>query len=76
MMPIMDGFEATRKIREAEKDRMEENAIPIIALTANSSKEDEQKCAEAGMNDFVPKPIRRDLLEKVIVKWILKSDKN
>ena len=49
-MPIMDGFEATRKIRQSG------NAIPIIALTANAQNSDRDACIQAGMNDFMSKP--------------------
>lgn len=61
-MPIMDGFEATRQIRIKYKT----DALPfIIALTANAFEEDKQKCLNAGMNDFLPKPISKLVLAKV-----------
>lgn len=62
-MPIMDGFEATRKIRKAEAARGA-NPVHIIALTANAMKEDRERCLEAGMDDFLPKPISMILLEE------------
>ncbi len=66
-MPVMDGLEATRIIRENE----EENArIPIIAMTANAMKGDKEKCFEAGMDDYLSKPIKPEELEAVILKWI------
>ena len=67
-MPEMDGREATRKIRE-----MGFNDIPIVAMTAESMKGDYEKCIEAGMNDYIAKPIRRDLVFKTIKKWVLKD---
>ncbi len=70
MMPIMDGFEATKKIREMEKERGEEKATLIVALTANASEEDKNKCLEAGMDDFVAKPIKREAVEEMIKKWV------
>jgi len=53
-MPVMDGFEATRRIREKETGR---NRQLIIAMTANTHAEDRQRCLNAGMDDFIPKPI-------------------
>ncbi|HEY1921492.1 MAG TPA: ATP-binding protein, partial [Tepidisphaeraceae bacterium] len=69
-MPVMDGFEATRAIREFEKTRSgggsPKRAIPIIALTANASGEDRNRCREAGMDGYCPKPFKPgELLETV-----------
>jgi len=65
MMPEMDGMEATWIIRQLERDKSIKNT-PIIALTANVVKEDRNKYISAGMNDFISKPIRPDLLiEKI-----------
>ncbi|WP_436515633.1 ATP-binding protein [Ekhidna sp. To15] len=66
-MPEMDGYDATRKIRELETDKK----TPIIALTAGSMRADKEKCYKAGMNDFVSKPIVNNSLAVVIEKWIL-----
>lgn len=68
-MPIMDGFEATRRIRMI--DRLKN--IPIIAMTANVFEEDQKKCFEAGMNDFVGKPIVPNHLFSLITKWLSKQ---
>jgi len=65
-MPVMDGLEATGKIRSKGFHN-----IPIIAMTAESMKGDMEKCIEAGMNDYISKPIRRDLLYKMVKKWCL-----
>ncbi len=65
-MPEMDGFDATRKIRKAENG----SRIPIIALTAGSMLADKEKCYEAGMDDFVSKPIINNALANVLEKWI------
>lgn len=62
-MPIMGGYEATRAIREQNKD------IPIIALTAAAMVEDKQKALEAGMNDHLGKPIEKALLYKKAAYW-------
>lgn len=72
MMPVMDGFEATKKIREIEKEKGVENPILIFALTANASDEDKKKCIENGMNDFVSKPIRRESIDDLLKRWIKK----
>lgn len=68
-MPEMDGYEATRRIRAYENA----NALaplPIIALTANAVKGDEEKCKDAGMDDYLSKPIRKDLLQKTLSQWL------
>jgi signal transduction histidine kinase len=62
-MPIMDGFEATRKIRQSGND------IPIIALTANAQNSDRDACLEAGMNDFLSKPFDPRRLYEMISRY-------
>ncbi|MBF0196639.1 MAG: response regulator [Planctomycetes bacterium] len=66
-MPVMDGFTTTRKIRE-EGSPVLQRDIPIVALTANALKRDEEKCYAAGMNDFITKPIVREELRQVICR--------
>ncbi len=73
MMAVMDGFQATKKIREIEKEREEQHPTLIIALTANAGEDDRQKCLAAGMNDFVPKPIKRETIEVLLRKWFEKD---
>ncbi len=69
MMPVIDGYQATKEIRKIEKEnKMSRTAI--VALTANATEEDRQKCLEAGMDDFIPKPIKREFIEEKINKWI------
>lgn len=63
-MPEMDGYEAARRIREAD------NAVPIIAMTARTMEEEKQKCFEAGMNDHISKPIDVDALFTALSKWL------
>ena len=65
-MPHMDGYEATAEIR---KLRGEEAGIPIIALTANAMAGDREKCLDAGMDDFLAKPIQPKLLAETLNKW-------
>jgi CheY-like chemotaxis protein len=67
-LPGIDGLEATRIIRSKGL-----NDIPIIAMTADSMKGDMEKCLEAGMNDYIAKPIRRDLFYKIVKKWCLEK---
>jgi CheY-like chemotaxis protein len=69
-MPEMDGYEATRTIRQ----KPEFADLPIIAMTANVMTGDREKCLEAGMNDHVAKPIEPDKLFKTLVQWIEPRD--
>ena len=66
-MPEMDGLEATAAIRLREKGAN----IPIIALTAHAMKGDRERCIEAGMNDYITKPIKREIVFKMLEKWTL-----
>jgi CheY-like chemotaxis protein len=66
-MPEMDGFAATRLIREAEQQSGRH--IPIVAMTANAMQGDREACVAAGMDDYMSKPIRLDDLKKVIERW-------
>ncbi len=65
-MPVMDGLEATRQIRENEK--LTGRHIPIVAMTAQAFKSDIDKCFEAGMDDYLAKPIKKDKLYMIIEK--------
>ncbi len=71
LMPEMDGYEATREIRRSLRPDIRD--LPVIALTANAVKGDDQKCFDAGMDDYLTKPIKRDLLAVTIVKWLRKG---
>jgi two-component system, sensor histidine kinase and response regulator len=68
-MPELDGYEASRQIRALQL-----NDVPIIAMTANALRSDRERCLEAGMNDYVAKPIRRDTVFKMINKWIINPE--
>jgi PAS domain S-box-containing protein len=70
MMPVMDGLEATRRIRAGERGRR----IPIIAMTANAMESDRELCLAAGMDDYVSKPIRSEDLQQKIARFSLASD--
>jgi CheY-like chemotaxis protein/HPt (histidine-containing phosphotransfer) domain-containing protein len=74
-MPEMDGYRATRLIREREDaQRSEDNGkishVPIIALTAHAMQGDREKCLSAGMDDYVPKPFGKVQLRAVLKKWL------
>ena len=64
MMPVMNGYEATKRIRSM--DREDAKTIPIIAMTANAFTEDRLKAKKAGMNEHIAKPVDVKLLVKVI----------
>ncbi|WP_052019604.1 response regulator [Paenibacillus sp. JCM 10914] len=65
-MPVMNGFEATRMILQ----RMEEAKRPVvIAVTANARREDREQCLEAGMNDYLSKPLRLDDVQRTVEHW-------
>ena len=68
-MPKMDGFEATKLIRSFEKRNAVVKKIPILALTANVLDDFKRKCVKAGMDDFLTKPIKRDVVFHAIQKW-------
>ncbi len=65
-MPVMDGYEAAREIRHEEAPGRH---IPIIALTANAFSEDRERCLAAGMDDYLKKPVNRDLLVQTVARW-------
>ena len=65
-MPGVDGLEATRRIRRLPTARA---GVPVIAITANAMAGDEQRCLEAGMNDYITKPIDRARLLGKVAQW-------
>jgi signal transduction histidine kinase/CheY-like chemotaxis protein/HPt (histidine-containing phosphotransfer) domain-containing protein len=68
-MPIMDGYQATRAIRESESgDNL--TRLPIVAMTANAMSGDREKCLDAGMDDYLSKPLNRDVLARMLKKWL------
>ena len=71
-MPVMDGYEATRKIRDlaVSKEYIYFKTIPIISMTANAMQKDKEKAFGVGMNDYISKPIDPDELFKLLLKWV------
>ena len=65
-MPVMDGLEATRCIRQLDCGQ----SIPIVAMTANAFEDDQRNCIEAGMNSFLAKPIDPDVLYRELAHWL------
>lgn len=63
-MPILNGYEAAMDIREFN------TKVPIIALTAGTIKGEKEKCIESGMNDYISKPIDKDIFENMLLKWL------
>ncbi|MFA6126674.1 MAG: response regulator [Bacteroidales bacterium] len=72
-MPVLDGLEATRQIREYENKISIKHPVHIIAMTANAMKGDREICFAAGMNDYISKPFRAEELRKVINRWITRE---
>ncbi len=63
-MPVMNGLDATRELRRKNVE------IPIIAMTANAMKGDREVCIESGMNDYIGKPVKFDMLTELLDKWL------
>lgn len=67
-MPEMDGYQTTRHIRQLKDEKLA--GIPIVALTANAMLEDRQRCIEAGMNDYLSKPVSLQILRDKLSRWL------
>jgi CheY-like chemotaxis protein len=75
VMPEMDGFDATIQIRSPASNVMN-HRVPVIAMTANAMKGDREKCLEAGMDDYISKPVKPQELLDVVEKWARKAGMN
>ena len=73
LMPEMDGFEATARIRDLDS-KVLDHAVPIIAMTANAMSGDREKCIRAGMDDYLAKPVNKEELAAVFNKWLKIGD--
>lgn len=69
-MPEMDGLEATRLIRQHEQDHQIKQSTPIVAVTAHALQSEQEKCFDAGVDEFVSKPIKMDTIRHVLNKWL------
>jgi Amt family ammonium transporter len=69
-MPEMDGFDATRRIREMERGGLLSGHLPVIALTANAIKGDRERCVEAGMDDYLSKPFEPQSLFRILTHFL------
>ena len=71
-MPVLDGFAATRRIRTSERERgiLIPQQLPIVALTAQATRGDREKCLAAGMNDYISKPFKSEALFEVLYQYI------
>jgi CheY-like chemotaxis protein len=72
-MPEMNGYDFTRALRVREAAAGVGHRVPVIALTANAFREDADKCFEAGMDDFISKPVTMDRLAAMLVRWLSPS---
>ena len=68
-MPVLDGYSATRRWRELEQQNHANRRLPIVAMTANAMAGDRQKCLDAGMDDYLAKPVTRSELEQCVTRW-------
>jgi PAS domain S-box-containing protein len=73
-MPVMSGYEATEAIRSNEENTNKH--LTIIAMTANAMEGDKEKCFESGMDDYLPKPVKLNVLKEVLDKWIKLNKEN
>ncbi|MEZ5345206.1 MAG: response regulator [Pyrinomonadaceae bacterium] len=67
-MPVLDGIEATKKLREIERETG--SRVPVVAITAHAIEGDRDRCIEAGMDDYISKPTKREDLENILHRWV------
>jgi signal transduction histidine kinase/DNA-binding response OmpR family regulator/HPt (histidine-containing phosphotransfer) domain-containing protein len=73
-MPVLDGYSATRRWREIEAADVSGPHLPIVAMTANAMAGDRQRCLDAGMDDYLAKPVTRGQLEHCLHRWLREQD--
>jgi CheY-like chemotaxis protein len=73
-MPDLDGFAATAAIRAAEQAGDDGDHIPIVALTASALQRDRDACLQAGMDDYLSKPVKLDDLQAALERWLPAAD--
>src|SRR6185437_13443515 len=71
-MPVLDGYSATRRLREIESEQNKPR-MPVIAMTAHAMSGDRERCLQAGMDDYLSKPLDRQLLEQTLARWMQQS---
>jgi CheY-like chemotaxis protein len=69
-MPHMDGYELTRRLRAIEAEQHSHTRMPVVAVTANAMKGEEERCLAAGMDAYLVKPVNIDLLRATLVRWL------
>ena len=72
-MPELDGLEATKQIRNPQSD-VQNHRIPIIAMTASAMQDDRDRCLNAGMNDYLSKPVSMSALAEAVERWLPKEE--
>lgn len=68
-MPVLDGYSATRRLRELESESGKPR-LPVIAMTAHAMAGDRERCLQSGMDDYISKPLDRHLLEETLARWL------
>jgi CheY-like chemotaxis protein len=68
-MPEMNGFDATKAIREHEKATGKKEKVPIVAMTANAMPGDRERCIDSGMDDYISKPVKKEKLAQILAKY-------
>lgn len=74
-MPVLDGYSATRRWREQEV-RQGRTRLPIVAMTANAMAGDRERCLQAGMDDYLSKPVNRESLQACLLRWQFRMEDN
>ncbi|PAL01915.1 hypothetical protein B8W90_13455, partial [Staphylococcus hominis] len=72
---LLDGYSATRRWREQEAAEGR-NRLPIVAMTANAMAGDRERCLQAGMDDYLSKPVNRESLQACLLRWQLTMEDN